>query len=224
MVSELGKALVVDDEASIRNLLQRILVEAGYKVVTAANGQEALDKVCQLRVGIVFLDVKMPGISGIEVLRQLTATYPDICVIMATAVDNAQTAVEALKLGACDYITKPFNRDDVIRTLQTAINKKRIESENERRQLELQKRVKEQGQRLQEQFVEQVNAFNREHKLIYKLASKEKGGKKALSKLPKELQKPMSSVEEFTDALLKFLGWKPIGTRTSRDIDKGSKQ
>ncbi|MFB0556950.1 MAG: sigma-54-dependent transcriptional regulator [Dehalococcoidia bacterium] len=224
MVNELGRALVVDDEESVRNLLQRILVEAGYNVVTAANGQEALDKVCQLRVGIVLLDVKMPGISGIEVLRQLIATYPDICVIMATAVDNAQTAVEALKLGAYDYITKPFNRDDVISTLQRAIQKKRIKSESEHRQLELQKRVREQAQHLQEQFVEQVNAFNREHKLIWKLASKEKGGKEALSKLPKELRKPMSSVEEFTDALLKFLGWKQIGTRTSKDIDKGSRQ
>ncbi len=118
------KILVVDDEEAVRNLLQRILEEVGYDVVTAANGQEALDKVSQLNAGVVLLDIKMPGMSGIEVLQQITTNWPETCVVMATAAGDAQTAVEAMKAGAYDYITKPFNRDDVVLKVQKAIEKR----------------------------------------------------------------------------------------------------
>ena len=226
MTGEQDRVLVIDDEESVRNLLQRMLTEAGYNVVTAANGQEALDKVSELNIGVVLLDIKMPGMSGIEALRQLVGGRPDICVIMATAVGDAQTAVEAMKMGAYDYITKPFNRDDVVLTLQRAIEKKHLELENERHQLELQKRVGEQTNRLQQQFVDLVETLAREHTLIYKLAHREgKPGREALSKLPKELQEPMASVEEFSEALLKLLrGGLARWSRTSRDTDKGSER
>ena len=124
MTGEQVRVLVVDDEEPVRNLLQRVLKEAGYDVVTAANGQEALDKVSQLNAGVVLLDIKMPGMSGMEVLRQLTANRPETCVVMATAAGDAQTAVEAMKAGAYDYITKPFNRDDVVLKVQKAIEKR----------------------------------------------------------------------------------------------------
>jgi len=202
----LGRVLVVDDEEAVRDLLQRILKETGYDVDTAANGQEALDKVSQLKTELVLLDIKMPGMSGMEVLRQLTTNWPETCVVMATAVADAQTAVEAMKLGAYDYITKPFNRDDVVLTVRRAIEKRYLELENESHQLELEKRVGEQAARLQEQFVDLVETLAREHKLIYRLATQQRGGvKKLLSGLPKELQEPMSSVEEFSEALLKIL-------------------
>ncbi len=117
------RVLVVDDEVSVRLVLQRILEEAGYGVVTAANGQEALDKMSQLNVGVVLLDIKMPGMSGMEVLQQITTNWPETCVIMVTGVVNTQTAVEVMKLGAYDYITKPFKRDDVAQKVQEAISK-----------------------------------------------------------------------------------------------------
>ena len=126
MDEETRKVLVVDDEGIVRSLLQQILKEAGHDVVTAASGQEALDKVSQMNINVVFLDVNMPGISGIEVLRELTANWPSICVIMATGVADTQTAVEATKLGAYGYITKPFNRNDVVLALQRAIEKKTL--------------------------------------------------------------------------------------------------
>ena len=218
--------LVVDDEETVRDLLQRILGAVHYNVVKAANGQEALDKMRELSIKVAFLDVKMPGMSGIEVLRQITSNWPETCVIMATAVTDAQTAVEAMKMGAYDYITKPFNQDDVILTLQRALEKKHLELENERHELELQKRVGEQTERLQQQFVDLVETLAREHKLISRLASREgKAGREALSKLPKELQKPMASVEEFSEALLKLLrGGVARWPRTSTDDSKGSKQ
>jgi len=127
MAGERERILVVDDEESVRTLLKRTLTEAGYDVVTAANGQEALDKVSQLQVRVVLSDIKMPGISGIEVLRKLTADYPDICVIMATAVADTQTAVDVMKLGAYDYIGKPFNRDDLVMRVRKAIEKLELE-------------------------------------------------------------------------------------------------
>jgi len=127
MAGERERILVVDDEESVRTLLKRTLTEAGYDVVTAANGQEALDKVSQLQVRVVLSDIKMPGISGIEVLRKLTADYPDICVIMATAVTDTQTAIDIMKLGAYDYISKPFNQDDLLMRVRKAIEKLELE-------------------------------------------------------------------------------------------------
>ncbi len=124
MAGEQVRILFVDEEEPVRNLLQRVLKEAGYDVVTATNGQEALDKVSQLNVGVVLLDIKMPGMSGMEVLQQITTNWPETCVVMATAAGDAQTAVEAMKAGAYDYITKPFNRDDVVLKVQKAIEKR----------------------------------------------------------------------------------------------------
>jgi len=115
--------LVVDDEEGIRTLLKRILTKAGYDVVAVANGQEALDKVSRLQVRVVLSDIKMPDISGIELLGKLTANHPDICVIMATGVTDIQTAVDAIKLGAYDYINKPFNQKDLVMRVQKAIEK-----------------------------------------------------------------------------------------------------
>ena len=227
MARELRRVLVVDDEENVRNIVQLVLTEAGYSVVTAANGQEALDKMSQLAVGVVFLDIKMPGMSGMEVLQQLTANWPDTCVIMVTAVGDAQTAVEAMKLGAYDYITKPFNREDMILKLQGAIEKRDLRLKNERLRLDLEKRVAKQTEQLQQLFVELVETLAREHKLLYKLADERpRGAKSLLSKLPPELQQPMSSVEEFSEAMLRILrrGASGPGYRTSPDSGKDSER
>lgn len=206
MAEEREKVMVVDDEETVRSLLQRTLEEAGYDVTTATNGEEALDKMSQLSIGVVFLDVKMPGMSGMEVLAKLTADWPDTCVIMATAVVDAQTVVEAMKIGAYDYITKPFSRDDVILKLRRALEKRDLQLKNKRFMYELQQSVKEQSERMQSQFNELVSSLAREHKLLHELASRQPGGgKELLSKLPLELREPMYSVEEFRDALIRVL-------------------
>ena len=206
MAQELRRVLVVDDEEGVRNLLQRTLEGGDYDVATATNGQETLDMVAELRPEAVLLDIKMPGISGIEVLQQIAANWPDICVIMATAAGDAQTAVKAMKLGAYDYITKPFNRNDVVLTVQRAIEKRELMLESERHRLKLEKKVGEQAQQLQQHFVELVETLAREHKLLYKLAEQQRGGTKSSFKgLPPELQQPMSSAQEFSEALLRIL-------------------
>jgi len=206
MAREQVKVLVVDDEETVRNLLQRTLKEAGYTVATAANGEEALHEVSQQEPEAVLLDIKMPGLSGIDVLAKLTDDWPDICAIMVTAVGDTQTAIEAMKLGAYDYITKPFKPNDVVQKVQDALNKRESLSQRKRLSLEIQQRVTEQSEQMREQFNDLVRTLAREHSLLYKLAMQQPGSaKSALSKLPPELQEPMASVEEFRDALLKIL-------------------
>jgi len=206
MAAEQVRILVVDDEEVVRNLLQRTLAEAGYDVATAADGEEALSAVSQGEIEVVLLDIKMPGISGIEVLGKLTTDWPDICVIMVTAVVDTQTAVESLKAGAYDYITKPFNRDDVVKKVQEAIEKWNYQLQDKRRYLQLKESITQQTQRMQEQFMELVNSLTREQKLLRKLATMQaKDSKSLLSELPPELQEPISSAEEFRDALLRIL-------------------
>ena len=206
MAAEQVRILVVDDEEVVRDLLQRTLTEAGYDVTTAADGEEALSAVSQGEVEVVLLDIKMPGMSGIEVLGKLTTDWPDICVIVVTAVVDTQTAVEALKMGAYDYITKPFNRDNVVRKVQEAIEKCNYQLQDRRRYLQLKESITEQTQRMQEQFMELLNSLTREQKLLHKLVTMQaKDSKSLLSELPPELQEPISSVEEFRDALLRIL-------------------
>jgi len=130
--------LVVDDDGAVLALLKRILTEAGYDVVTAVNGQDAWDKIFQLKVRVVLSDIKMPGMSGIELLGKLNAIHSEICVIMATAIADTQTAVEVMKLGAYDYITKPFNKDDLLMRLAKAIEKLTLEDKIKESATELQ--------------------------------------------------------------------------------------
>jgi len=206
MTGEQVRVLVVDDEESVRNLLQRILEGTGYQVSTAANGKEALYKMSLGETELVLLDIKMPEMSGIEVLSKLTADSPDTCAIMVTSVAETETAVEAMKLGAYDYILKPFDRDDVLRKVLGAIERWKRQLREKHRYLELQKSITEKTQLMQEQFTELVSSLARENQLLHELAGRQAdGGKELLSKLPKELQEPMSSVEEFKDALLRIL-------------------
>jgi len=206
MAAEQVRILVVDDEEVVRNLLQRTLTEAGYDVTTAADGEEALSAVSQGEVEVVLLDIKMPGMSGIEVLGKLTTDWPDICVIVVTAVVDTQTAIEALKMEAYDYITKPFNRDNIVRKVQEAIEKWNYQLQDRRRYLQIKENITEQTQRMQEQFMELLNSLTREQTLLHKLATMQaKDSKSLLSELPPELQEPVSSVEEFRDALLRIL-------------------
>lgn len=206
-MTEIGKrVLVVDDEENVRNLLKRIMEERGYQVTTAADGKEALYYVSLGDIDLVLLDVKMPEISGIEVLKKITLDYPDICAIMVTSVVDTETAVEAMRLGAYDYIIKPFDRNDVLQKVLGAAEIWSRRLKEKQRYLKLQESIAEKTQKMQEQFVELINSLAREHKLMQELAARQQdGGKSVLSKLPKELQEPIPSVDEFRDALLKIL-------------------
>jgi DNA-binding NtrC family response regulator len=100
--------LTVDDEPSIRSAVC-VIFEDEFDALEAQDGQTALDIVRNRRVDVVLLDLRMPGVSGLTLLEQLLTVNRDVKVILVTAVDNARTAVAAMKIGASDYLTKPFD-------------------------------------------------------------------------------------------------------------------
>ena len=206
MTTENGKVLVVDDEEPIRNVLQRMLESSGYTVETAIDGQDALYKLALGDVSIVLLDIIMPNMSGTDVLKKIGNDINKYCILMITAVTDRQTAIDSLKLGAMDYITKPFDQEEVRDKMTKAIEKHNRTIFEKKRYEQLQANVVGQTERMQEQFNELVGSLAREHKLLHQLASRQRdGGKEMLSGLPKELQEPTGSVEEFRDALLRIL-------------------
>ena len=117
------RILVVDDEMIVCESCQRILEEEGYEVEIALSGKEAFEKMKSNPFDIVITDLKMPGIDGMEVLKTLRKEYPDAIVIMITGYSTVETAVEAMKLGAFDYIPKPFTPDEVSVVVKKAIEK-----------------------------------------------------------------------------------------------------
>lgn len=124
----LPNILVVDDEANVIESFKQLL-EDDYKVLTARTGEEALEKVEKENLDIVLLDIRMPGMDGIEVLRRIEEMKENVDVIMVTAVNTMKTAIEAMKLGAYDYITKPFEVDEVVVPINRALEKRRLTRE-----------------------------------------------------------------------------------------------
>jgi two-component system, NtrC family, response regulator AtoC len=118
---EKAKILVVDDEHLIRWTLEQHLGDEGYEVYTAEDGEKALQMVVDLMPNLVLLDNQLPGIQGIEVLGRIKEIDKDIIVIMITAHGLLETAVKAMKLGAYDYISKPFNLDEITLTINKAL-------------------------------------------------------------------------------------------------------
>lgn len=106
--------LLVDDDPSLRRVLTHHLSEAGYRVLTAVNGKAGLDTFTEEQVDMVITDIQMPEMSGLELLRRISVISPDVVVLVITAYGSIETAVEAMKLGAYDYITKPFNREELL--------------------------------------------------------------------------------------------------------------
>ena len=130
MFQEIVKILIVDDDPSIRNMLTIVLKKSGYGVVSTDSGRSTLDKLKKETFDLIISDIKMQDINGIELLKKIKSISPEIPVIMITAYASANDAVEAMKLGAEDYITKPFNLDELKIIIDRAIYKKNIEIEN----------------------------------------------------------------------------------------------
>jgi signal transduction histidine kinase len=122
----LPSILVIDDEQGLRDMLTFGLTDRGYRVVTAATGEEGLEKAGCEEVDLVVTDIMMPGISGVEVLKELKKIQPKAEVIMATGCATLETAVESMKLGAYDYISKPYGLDQLCVLLGKALEHRRL--------------------------------------------------------------------------------------------------
>ena len=121
--------LLVDDQDTIRFFLEKTLVHEGYEAQTAKTGQEAIDMVQQTIPDLVLLDLKLPDINGLEVLRKIKSMFSDICVVMITAFGDIETAVEAMKGGAYDFVSKPINLEQLLIVIEKGLESKRLSRE-----------------------------------------------------------------------------------------------
>ncbi|MBM3248541.1 MAG: response regulator [Candidatus Omnitrophica bacterium] len=114
------KILICDDELGIRESLKLIL-EKDYEVIETTNGKECLENLKTNPVDLILMDIKMPKSSGIEILKEIKSINPAIKVIMVTGYKSVETATEAIKAGASDYIVKPFSSKDVLEAIQKVL-------------------------------------------------------------------------------------------------------
>ena len=135
------KILVIDDDPSLRRVLEYNLEEDGYEVTVAASGSEGLQAFDELGPALVITDLKMPGIDGFHVLREIKERSPETLVMIITAFGAVETAVEAMKLGAYDYITKPFNRDELKLVVRKALQVTSLFLENKKLRQELSEKI-----------------------------------------------------------------------------------
>jgi two-component system response regulator AtoC len=129
--------LIIDDERNMQHLLQVMLEKAGYRAETAADGVEGLQRLGSSRFDFILCDIRMPRMDGLTFLKQAHEQFPEKTVIMMSAYGTIDTALEAMKLGAYDYISKPFKSDEVLLTLKKAEERERLKEENLRLQNEI---------------------------------------------------------------------------------------
>lgn len=134
-----ARILVVDDEESIREFLEIMLKKDGYEVTLAEDGLKAKETLGKKSFDMIISDLQMPNMTGIELLKHVKDTTPDLVFLMITAFGTTETAVEAMKMGAYDYLTKPFKIDEVRLNIQNALRSKNLEVENRTLKKELTK-------------------------------------------------------------------------------------
>src|SRR5512138_3462112 len=136
-MSPSGRILIVDDEANLRHTVARVLQRAGFEVTTAASGREGMALLSQQTFDLVYMDIRMPDMSGLETLQAITANHPKLPVILFTGQPDLNSAVGALRHGAMDYLQKPLKPELIIERAKTAL----LHLERERRKKELQTQI-----------------------------------------------------------------------------------
>ena len=159
MTDKQESILIVDDEDTIRRILYKKLSGEGYRCHLATNGEQALDEMRKSTIGLVILDIKMPGKSGLELLPEIKTACPDTQVLMATATTDINAAVQCMKYGVYDYVTKPFNLDEIIFIVGRALDKRRLELENREYQHHLEDKVSEQSEKIRLSFLSAIAAL-----------------------------------------------------------------
>jgi two-component system sensor histidine kinase/response regulator len=182
-----GRILVIDDELGLREGCRRALRRHGYEVEVAATGREGLNKVQETNPGLVLLDVMMPDISGIELLQTIHQHNPDIVCIIITGYATVELAVAAMKLGAYDFIAKPFSDDNLVLAVEKGLEKHRLEQEARRLQrIEAEAARLTQEKAMLEELDRVKSAFMR--------------------KVAHELRAPIAAIESFMNSILEGYG------------------
>ncbi len=147
-----ARVLIVDDEIYIQEILRATLEEAGYEAVAVGDAEAALAELSKRQFEIAFTDIRMPGKQGTELLREIHSAYPALVVIMITAVDSADVAAQTIRMGAYDYIVKPFNLEQVLLSANRALDKRRLEDASRQYQQYLEQAVEERTAETRRQF------------------------------------------------------------------------
>ena len=124
-----NSVLIIDDDIKLCNVLSLVIKKAGYTTYTANDGRTGIEMLHKESPAVVVLDLRMPGMDGIEVLKQIKKISSETPVIIITAYSRVQSAVEAIKLGAYDYLSKPFDNDEIVFTVQRAIKERAMQQE-----------------------------------------------------------------------------------------------
>jgi putative two-component system response regulator len=151
--------LIVDDEPALRQVLVHLMRNDGFTCLQAGNGDEAIALLERHAVTLVMSDLRMPTLDGLGLLRQIRGRWPDIAVVMITAVADVEVAVSCLAIGAMDYLTKPFHLEEVRARVVQALEKRRLVIENRGYQESLQAKVAVQARRLEELFLASIQSL-----------------------------------------------------------------
>jgi len=135
-----GYILIADDEKTFRDTLAKVLIEEGYEVVTAPNGEVALQEISNQEFDLAFCDIRMPGIDGLQLLKEIRKVSPHTSVIIITAYGSIESAVQALKMGAYDYIVKPLIFDEVLVKVKNIIGFQKLSRDYKRLRAEVEER------------------------------------------------------------------------------------
>lgn len=161
------RVLVIDDEKNMRHMLKVMLSKAGYVVETAGEGQSGLELMAQADFDFILCDLKMPKMDGMTFLKEAGEKYPEKTFIMMSAYGTIDTALEAMKVGAYDYVSKPFKEDEVLLSLKKAEERERLKEEN----LRLQNRIKKIEQKYSfENIVARSESMAQVFELVRKVA------------------------------------------------------
>ncbi len=215
--------LIVDDENSIREVLAEGLIGAGYPCSTASDADDAMRKLKSVRFHLVLSDIRMPGTSGIQLLEQVKDHNPDIDVIMVSGVVDTDTALEYIRKGACDYVTKPFNLTEVLFTVDRVVEKRRLLEENREYQRNLEVKVAERTEELSRKNKEIQSLFNELKTAFNEIQSTYEATLEALiaalDSRDSETQGHSMRVAEFTALVARHMG---ISEPELTDIRRGA--
>jgi DNA-binding NarL/FixJ family response regulator len=190
--TRITKILVVDDEASVRSLLSRILEKDGYQCTTVSDVRKARTSLKETHFDLLLSDIKMPGESGLDLIRSVKTDYPDMAVVMVTVIDDQETAKAALEMGIYGYIIKPFDENQILISVANALRRRELEMRERGYREDLEKAVLERTAELtrrNEQLKAKKAELHRQTEELNELNS-------ALSVLLKKREQDKDTLEE----------------------------
>src|SRR6266567_9492878 len=134
--------LLVEDESALREAVAEQLTDRGYHVEQAGSGETAIERLADFAFDIIITDLRLPGIDGSAVVEAAVERYPDIVAIVVTGYGTVKDAVEAVRRGAWDFVSKPFQIDELLHALEAALEQRRLKSENEYLRAQLEERYR----------------------------------------------------------------------------------